>query len=47
MEFAWERMNPHLYEWDNPFDFENSEFQQGQPELVFDELIMRKRVQND
>ncbi len=47
MEFAWERMNPHLYEWDNPFDFENSEFQQGQPELVFDELIMRKGVQNN
>ena len=48
MEFAWERMNPQLYEWDKHLDLENSKFQKEQPELVFDELIIRKKgVQND
>ncbi len=48
MEFAWERMNPQLYEWDKYLDLENSEFQQKQPKLIFDELLIRKKgVQND
>jgi len=40
-------MNPQLYEWDNKYDLENCDFQQEQSELLFDELIMRKKgVQN-